>query len=221
MGLDPTDLMDYSMPNAGARFKAAVRRLGLDGDAYEKTFIPVQNALTRYPNFARPGAYLAIILVSDAPEQSRMSVQDFLKVLVAAKGDLKHVLFYGFMAPRDWCPMSADDEWYWRGSPFEELLTHVGGAAYKLCDPQFGRNLSNLGSNLAKAVTIPRIFLDQRPRVASLKVMYHGQEIPGGPKGFWTYNYSANAIELNDLSFAPGDNESVRVLYDIDDGIER
>lgn len=221
VGLAAGDLLDYASVNAADRFKSAVRRLGLYGDTVEKTFDPVIKALRNNPQFLRPGAFLAIILVSDAPEQSRMSAQTFMTSLQGITGDLKRVLFYGFVAPRQWCTWTGDTPWDWSGSPFEELLTKVSGSAYKLCDPQFGKNLTTLGNNLSKSVSVPRIYLDQRPIVATLKVLYKGQEIPSGTKGFWTYNFALNAIELSDMSFAPGDNESVKVHYEVDDGIER
>lgn len=220
-GFNLANELDYRTPNAAGRFAQAVRRLGLNGSTTEMTFDPVAKALYNNPKFIRPGAYLAIIVISDAPEQSRMSTADFVSILSNVKGDLSKVLFYGFLFPSEWCSPSADTVWAWAGSKFEALLKSVKGSAFKLCDPLFGRNLASLGQNLAQVVTTPRIYLEQRPVVKSLKVLRGTTEVPGGNGGYWQYDYMANAIVFTDLAFAPGDNESVRVVYDIDDGIER
>lgn len=222
IGMTLSDRLDYTHADGNMRFKEAVRRLGLNGDAEEKTFIPIAQALKNYPNFLRRDAFLAIILVSDADEQSHsMTTTDFVDLLKTAKGDLNKILFYGFLSPIQWCSSDDYPHFDWQGSKFEQLLTTIKGDAFKLCDPQFGKNLATLGRDLARLATVSRIYLNERPVVSSLRVLYNDRDIPGGVKGYWSYNFNSNAVELNDLSFAPGDNESIKVVYDIDDGIER
>jgi hypothetical protein len=219
-GFDPGTELLSSDPQVGAKFKSAVGRLGLDGDGTERMFAPMEKVLDNYPNFLRPGAGLAIIIISDAPEQSSVDVNQFLGYIKQAKGSLSNVYFYGFLNPVDWC-VPTDDTWSWAGSPFETLSTSLPGHVYKLCDPKFASNLTDLGQNLGHLATSSFYRLKKRPIASTLKVYYQGQEVPGGPRsagGYWIFDVNQNAIEFSDLSFASGNNASVDVSYDVDDG---
>lgn len=217
VGFASNDLLDYQSPNVVTRFNYAVARLGLDGDVYEKEYDPIISVLRAYPDFVRPNAYLAIIIVSDAPEQSYRTTAEFLSELTAIKGDLSHVLVYDFANPYDWCH-STDDPFAWQGSRIQELLTQVAGEAYKLCDPAFGQKVADLGGVVASQVTSPRIALTDIPIVSTLQVLHNGVPIPGGPPptGYWVYDVRGNSIVFSDLSFAPNPNETVRVTYEVD-----
>lgn len=220
-GFKSGDMLEYSDPGVAAKFKAAVAKLGTNGDATEKTFEPVMKALTNYPRFLRPSAALALIVISDAPEQSKIDVGAFVQFLQRAKGNLSSIYFYGFLNPSDWCT-STDEAFTWAGNPFEILNKQLKGQIYKLCDPNFSNNLSDLGKNLGQELSSFRIYLKDIPRIGTIRVTYNGQPLMGGPKdkgGFWTYRIDINAIEFSDLSFAPGVNESVKVNFDVDNGL--
>jgi hypothetical protein len=187
------------------------------------TFDPVVNVLTRYPTFRRPGAAFAIIVISDAPEQSYQNdATSFIKFLATTGGGtLAQTYFYGFLNPDDWCS-ATDDDWWWTGSPFEAVNTAIQGHVYKLCDPNFAANLQDLGTNLGKEVSASRIYLKQIPKPSSIHILYQGQDVKGGPQsqgGYWVYRQDVNAIEFSSLAFAPSQNASVQVIYDVDDGI--
>jgi hypothetical protein len=221
LGFRAGDEVDYSMADAADRFKAAVRKLGTNGDGTERMYDPVLSTFQNFPNFLRANTTLAIILVTDAPEQSSTSTQDFVNGLIKLKqGNAGKLLFYGFLNPSDWC-LPTDDAWMWAGSKYEQLTKLVKGAANKLCDPNFGANLATLGTDLTKAVAVPRITLPDIPIPSSIRV-YHGNDlIPGGLPGkgnYWQYIINLNAIIFSDLSFSTGDQDKVRVVYDIDDG---
>jgi hypothetical protein len=143
---------------------------------------------------------------------------DFITDITAIKGKLSNVLVYDFANPEDWC-VPTDDPFMWQGSKIQILLTQVQGAAYRLCDPNFGQNVADLGSLVAKQVTSPRIDLTEKPIVSTLKVFHGNTEVPGGPppSGYWVYDVRANAIIFSDLSFAPNPNETVRVTYAVDE----
>jgi hypothetical protein len=52
-------------------------------------------------------------------------------------------------------------------------------------------------------------------------VLYKDKPVPGGlpgSGGFWYFDQKLNAIVFHDMSFAPGEDESVRVVYDEDNG---
>lgn len=215
VGFRTGDQLDNNSPDAVSRFNNAVSRLGLGGNITEREYDPVIDTLRAFPDFVRPNAYLAIIIVSDAAEQSSRSTAQFITDITAIKGKLSNVLVYDFANPVDWCSPT-DDVFNWGGSKIEELLKHVQGGAYKLCDPAFGKNVADLGSVVASQVTSPRIVLRDRPIASSIQVFHGDQLVPGGAKGYWTYEVRTNSIIFNDLSFAPNPNESVRISYEID-----
>lgn len=210
----------YSDPNVGPKMETAIGRLGLNGDATERTFGPILRVLQNYPNFLRPGGAFAIIVISDAPEQSQMTADAFVQSLSNFKSGTAGTYFYGFLNPRDWC-YPTDDSWTWAGSPFQEVTQLLKGKVYKLCDPDFATNLADLGKDLGEQVSKSRIYLSEVPRIDTIRVFYKKQELPGGPKemgGQWIYRVDLNAIEFHDLAFAPGPNETVDLSFDVDDG---
>lgn len=82
--------------------------------------------------------------------------------------------------------------------------------------------MADLGKDLVSRVSSPRIFLDYRPRPSTIRVLYRGREVqPGlpGSGGHWFYDQDLNAIVFHDLAFAPGDDESVEIRYDEDNGV--
>jgi hypothetical protein len=210
-------------PNVAQKFEAAVGQLGINGSGIEQTFDPVVQAMTNYPDFHRPGAAFALILISDAPEQSyNTNVTQFIQFLTGLNGNLDYTFFYGFLNPQDWC-IPTDDPWTWMGSPFQILNTALQGQVYKLCDPNFANNLKNLGANLGQQFTASRIYLKEIPKPETIQVIYQGVVIKGGPRssgGYWIYRPDINAIEFSDLSFAPSQNAAVEVSYDADNGVD-
>jgi hypothetical protein len=214
--------LDWRTPDPVGTFQNAVSRLGTFGSPTEMTFVPVQKAIASYPSFLRSRAILALIVVTDAPEQSRRpSGRDFLFWLGSLKGNAARVVTYGVIGPRDFgCP-STDDTWDYVGSPYEEVIQGTSGKAYKLCTTDFGAQLSDLGRDLVKRVEKPKIYLTLRPKLGTLKLRHQGKDLPGGPKetgGFWFYDFELNAIVFHDLDFAPGDTEEVEIEMKEDDG---
>jgi len=216
IGFVQGDDLTYLDKNADTKFKLAISKLGTSGDGQERTFTPVLTTLQNYPNFVRPDAALAIILVSDAPEQSDISTADFVSGLLKVKGKLSNLYFYGTLDPSDWC-QSTDDPFTWAGNKFDQLLQTIQGAAYPICDPKFGKNLIDIGNKIVSHATFPRIYLETRPKINTLNVYYNGQVLPSGPKekgGVWIYNFGENAVVFYNVDFAPGESEEVRVTYE-------
>lgn len=221
VGMTAGDLVESSDPKAVDRFKEAVAMLGTAGSATEKTFGPVLKALGNNPNFLRKNAELALILVSDAPEQTNMTVDDFLTNLQKFH-PIDHTLFYGMLNPQDWC-VPTDDAFVWAGNKFDLLLQKVRGKAFKLCDPNFGANLNNIGDDLLKQVSSPRLILPKRPKLETLKVYYLGKIVPSGSPeqgGLWQYEEVDNALVFSSLEFAPSDLAKVRIEFEAENGFK-
>jgi hypothetical protein len=215
IGFLPSDRLDYTHLDPVRAFQGAVRNLGTNGSGQEKSYDPVKNALTEYPDFLRPQSKLFLILLSDEPEQSRMSTFQFVDFLARKKGKLENVVTYGIFEMRERGCGSNN----YQGSRYEEFMTDTNGAAFPICLEDYGSLLAKIGADIGERLVRPRIQLTRRPKDGTLRVLYQGNPLPAGPKekgGFWFYNYEENAIVFHDLSFAASDNESVKVEYSID-----
>jgi hypothetical protein len=241
IGFSPTDLLNPTRAGIVGAFQSAVGRLGVNGDGCERAFSPIMKQLTQYPGFLRKNSMLALVFVTDAPEQSDTRnyncptspttypmVQDFNKDLALKKGDkdLSQVVAYGIFGALDLgCQTnSSETPWNFKNSRYEQFLNSVGASkTYALCRDDFGNALAEIGKDLVKRVEQPKIFLSKRPILDSLRVFYKGNELIhgiSGQGGFWSYDYRQNAIIFHDLSFATEDNASVDVQFDEDQSID-
>ena len=217
IGFTPGTELTYKTPDNVKLFKDAVGRLGTSGDAIEKTFAPIMKYIPKYPTFLRPNAMLALIMITDAEEQSGTPAKDFIDFLAVTKGNLKKVVTYGVFAPQDFGCTIGDSFWNYAKSPYEEVVNATNGKTYPLCK-DFGKNLADLGQDLVTRVSRPTIRLKSHPQLRTLKVYFHGEILPGGPpdeQGRWIYDFDLNAIQFHDLDFAQGDNEEVEVVYEV------
>ncbi len=135
--------------------------------------------------------------------------------MVALKGDPKKIVIYGVFAATDFSCQTQEGLKY-AGSPFETLINQTKGKVYKLCG-DFGTNLADLSRDLVTRVENPYIALPDRPQTSTLRVIYKGKDLPGGPVdfgGYWIYDFDLNRIVFHNLAFAPGDDEEVTVTYE-------
>lgn len=216
---------DNTDPNPEAAFVAAVSRLGTNGDGTEQTYDPILKSLTQYPNFLRADKPLAILIVTDAPEQSLVDAPTFLQSFRGIIGD-RPLFVYSVLAASDLAPpggcQTQEDGYNYANGRYEALALNAKiGRAFSLCDPNFGANLGKIGDEIVQQVFNPEIRLNRRPRPNSIKVFFHDTLLPAGPKnkgGVWYYDHDRNAIIFYNLDFAVGENEAVNVEFVTDDG---
>jgi hypothetical protein len=221
IGFTPGNLLNWQTPNPVYEFQRAVGLLGTFGSGVEQIFEPIRRSLDAYPGFARKDAYLAIISVTDAEEQSIMSSQDFLQYLQTKKGSLSRSIFYGAFGADD-LGCTLGEGWNYARGKYEAVVQATRGRYFPICTSTFGRDLAELGKDLVKRITQPMIRLSKRPKVPSIRISFKGRVLPGGLKengGYWIYDFDSNAIIFHDLEFAPGDTESVDLSYQEDDGL--
>lgn len=227
VGFSTSSHLDSTTANPITVFQNAVDRLGTRGSGYEKTFDPILQALSRHPGFLRSGVPLAILMVTDAPEQSSASFDQFYSRLRAIIGDRK-LYVYGALNAND---LGCEGEtgaggfgpWNYAQSPYETFVkSALVGKVFPLCATDFGARLASVGREIAQSLTRPTLFLANRPRVESIEIIYKGALLPGGPKedgGYWMYDYGQNAIHFHDLNFATDRNDRVQLHYQRDDGL--
>ncbi|WP_373999173.1 VWA domain-containing protein [Bdellovibrio bacteriovorus] len=181
--------------------------VGTNGSASEEMFGPVVEALSpslevgANMGFYRQDAFLAVIFITDAKDQSRFAPQDFLQILTTKKGDASRVLGYGVirtLAQEKVCAASEDlDE------KLEVFLESVvnGDKAQKnilsLCSPDYGVKLAEFAKDIVKR-TAGTVKLSRTPDVKTIKVSYGTQVIPNSLTEGWVYEPSTNSILLSE-----------------------
>ena len=215
-GFSGSAKLDASVADPVGTFQLAVNQLGTDGDSTERTFTPIVQSLTNDPNFLRPNTPLAVIMVTDAEEQSSITAKTFVSQLsLLTQG--RNIFAYGVYASADFGCDSSEGAWNYKGSPYEGFIsTAMNGQTFPLCK-DFGTSLVNIAHDIVTRVAYSAIYLKGRPDTSTLQVIYQGKELPPGPTeagGYWTYDYRLNAVVFNNLDFAKNDTDSVRVLFE-------
>lgn len=220
LGFSPAPAFDRTVSDPIKLFQSAVRRLGTEGSGEEKIFTPVMHTLTVHTDFLRKNAILALIIVTDAMEQSKgVDAPKFLKFLTRLKGGSKKILVYGVLGARDLgCHDNGEEgTWNYAGSVYEKIITKTQSKVYPLCNEHFGDQLANISKDLVKRVKILRVPLKTKPVPSSVKVTYLEQDLPVGSRksgGLWVYESLENSVIFHDLNFAPKENAEVRVTYE-------
>lgn len=179
--------------------------VGTNGDYTEMMFSPVVAALTSpletglNAGFYRQDAFLAVIFITDAKEQSNLSPKDFQQFLNTKKGDPNKVLGYGVinkLAERDICRSSeALDE------KLEEFLASVvnGDKSQKnvlsLCETNFGVKLAEFARDIVRR-TAGTVKLSRTPDEKTIRVSYGTQVIPNSVTEGWVYEPATRSILL-------------------------
>ncbi|MBS1986227.1 MAG: hypothetical protein JST16_18860 [Bdellovibrionales bacterium] len=231
MGLISTDISDppyigfagqplgSSSRNPVADFRWAVSRLGTSGDSTERSFDPAVSALTSYPQFMRPNAFFALIIISDEAEQSEQyHAQKFYDYLKAIKGT--NMAAYMVMTTSQ--PGCSSSETISSDSPgdggYADFAQLMKAKVYSLKCPTYGDSLIQMSQDIVSKTAPPVVVLDRRPVPTSIHVLYQGKELPAGDPsqgGVWTFNIETNSIEFSSLSFKPkGGTNEIQVLYD-------
>lgn len=219
-------------PDPVGEFQKAIGNLGTNGSASEDVFYNVARGIglqVPYDKFYRNDAHLAVIMVTDEREQSTRHGQQyraipFLNSIRSLKTADKIIRFYGAFqfTDLDDCGWTGSDRY--AGSPFEEVITLTNGIHMSACVSDFGSKLAEIGKDIVSLVDIPRIILEERPVIKTIRVLYNGLTLPGGKEsegGFWYYSKYFNTINFYNLDFVPDiTNADIEIQFDIDDGYD-
>lgn len=214
--------------------------LGTSGDYIEKMADPIYVALgpnseTINPGFLRPEAFLVIILITDAEEQSTLvtSYKAFDTLLRSKGGDENKVLGYGVLSYPDLfgdrCSSDGD------GKPivnemFMSLFSNAHDSKvsdntppplpgsrnvltniFSLCDANYGQKLANIGEDIRIRVsqTLP---LPRLPVRGTLKLKYGTQFVDSK---WWKYDPTAqNVILLPGIELEEEEGAQFSVVLD-------
>lgn len=196
------NIIDRNTVNGSFYLKQNIM-VGVNGSGYERVFDPLKMALTEpmlstlNMGFYRPSAYLAVVVITDAEDQSDQMDQNqtYQFLLDLKNGDSSKILTYGVIIPSNDTTGCARDEMDQTPTRIEDFFNLSRGKYYGLCDPDYGTKLAQIGADLVERVG-RRVLLDRRPVIETISVRYGSQLIPPGAEAGWSYDATDNAIIL-------------------------
>ncbi len=179
--------------------------VGISGSGQESMFDPIAAAVTpplstrENAGFLRPNATLAIIMVTDAEDQStKMNPQSLYNLLVQLKGGhADKVLAYGALVPSSVANPACESDQGDAPLKVEEFLNLAKGIEYNICDPDYGTKLATIAKDVIEKVG-KFMYLSRPPVVDTIVVTYGSQVIPNDVKTGWTYDPVRNALVFGD-----------------------
>ena len=175
-------------------------KVGTSGSGTESVFFSSKYILENpkeYPNFYRKDAFLVLVFITDAEEQSDISLSEFKNFLIKLKLDPSKILLYGVLAEtlpaQKECPR---DEGRKPSRKIKTLIRSFGGLVYSLCDLHFGQRLADIGKDIISRISA-KILLPSKPLISTIKVSYGSQVLLNDFLKGWTYNPSQNAIFIS------------------------
>lgn len=203
LGFGAANRLDFLSVNPVSLFQSVMGMLGLAGTGVEKTFDPLLGAIKKAPSFIRTDALLAVMIVTDAPEQSAMSSANFVAEMAKIKPDPSHLVVYGAFGAQDLGCAKTDDQWNYAGSKYQMLVDTTHGKHFPLCAAGFGKNLTDIVSNVVRKAVKVSVALPAKARPSTIEVAYRGKVLSGsstsGPAA-WYYDANANTIVFPDMS---------------------
>lgn len=176
--------------------------VGTMGTAMEEMFSPVIAALTpplsdnENKGFLRLDAALAVVILTDAEDQSELSAEDFVAKLEAIKGK-GNFNVHGIIVPTVDTNCNRDGS----GSnplKIERAIELTGGMTHNICDANYAAILEKIGT-VAEATMERTIRLPFTPIKGSIVVKYGNITLLAGDMYFgWVYDSKQNAVILGE-----------------------
>ena len=200
--------------------------VGTGGSAEEMMFSPVIEALSpaletrENKGFYRQDAYLAVIIITDAKEQSKYSPEEMHDFLVQKKGDARRVLGYGVIRKLADTGCTSGNEPL--DGKLEDFLMLVenGNARQEnvlsLCTENYGEKLAEFANDIVSR-SAGTVKLSRLPKENTIRVTYGTQIIPNNLYKGWTFRSSSNTLEFGkdiEWSVQP-DGTSVTIDFEV------
>lgn len=189
--------------------------LGTNGSGTEAGLDASMTALTteRYATndgFYRDDASLSIIVISDEPDQSDTSVNEYVNWIRGLKtDDAFTILFSGIVGPDHTTCNTAE-----RGAGYIEVTNQLGGIIWPICDGDYSPVLEELG--LRAAGLKQEFFLSLVPVEATITVSVAGTD--GSTTAYeagtdWTYSRTRNSVTFTE--YTPLPLSVVQIEYEV------
>ena len=210
-------ILTPATPNLAQAFSTLVN-VGTDGSGTECGLSTATMALTppRIANenagFLRPDANLAVVVISDAGDQSVQPVSYYQNLLVNVKG-FNRLSMFTFSAILPTLPAPpANCAYDGGGDPlrYSALVTYTSGVSDEICSANWAATLQNLGRTAFGFRT--QFFLNNTPDLSMgqvIDVAINGVAVPSSD---WSYDAASNSIIFVQAA-APGPGQSLTVGY--------
>ncbi|MBL8918926.1 MAG: choice-of-anchor D domain-containing protein [Myxococcaceae bacterium] len=205
-------VLSRSMPNINMLFASRVN-VGIFGSGYERPLSTTLKALTApltdttNANFLRDDANLAIIIVTDAPDQSPEPIDYYLSRMPLVKGPRRiHQVSVSVIGPFTPASATCQIEGLDMGR-YDPLVRKTGGVSSTICTQNWATSLQALGQSALG----PRsnFFVRNPPDTAQpVDVLVNGQPVSNA----WTYDANANAIVFG-TGQAPAAGTTLTITY--------
>lgn len=194
--------------------------VGINGDGeemgLETTVLALTPPLSAGDNagFLRDDANLAVVVVTDAEDQSPQPISYYQNRLINVKGFSRLSMFtfnnigpYQSPAPTGSCSYDGNTA----PNRYRTLVTATGGIQAEICSNNWAMTLQQLGQTAFGART--QFFLNNIPDTAGppLDVKVNGMSLPAGS---WSYDSATNSIKFS-MSSRPQAGQSLTVTYPI------
>lgn len=180
---------------------SAAMRVGVDGSGTEKPFEAVQLALSepmlssKNAGFLRDQVPLTLIFVTDAEDQSQITLDQFKSFLMGLK-PADQLSIYAFMAPSADTVCMKDSQ-----GPvvkLEALVNDMKGQIFKICDTDWHAPMQSISDKMVREIT-RAVKLPTEPVLKTIEVRYGSQKLTGGDlRRGWVYDESTNSVVVGD-----------------------
>lgn len=204
---DTTTMLKYvkpTTPGVSSVFSRLVN-VGTDGAGGETPLATAVLALTppvisnENAGFLRTDANLAVVVISDASDQSTQPVSYYQNLLVNVKG-FQRLSYFTFSAitPRLGTPPSncTYDEMGANSGRYDPITQFTSGVSDEICNTNWASTLQNLGRTAFGYRT--QFYLNNAPDQAMTQIVVkvNGVVVPPGPNT-WQYDPASNSIKFN------------------------
>lgn len=187
--------------------------VGTDGAGVEMPFQATYLALSEpllsgiNAGFLRPEAPLALVLLTDAEDQSSIATNEFKNFLGTLKAGGSKVTVFSWIIPSHINNAGCDRDEPTRGpQKIEDLTKALNGEIYNICDmspaniAHFAQKLAQFGlvsSPIPPSADISEVPLTIQPVVSTIEVRYGTQILTAGDlQQGWVYDSVKNAVVL-------------------------
>ncbi len=189
--------------------------LGVNGSGTEAGLDAAMTALTteRYATndgFYRDEASLSIVVISDEPDQSDVSVNEFVNWIRGLKTDEQYTVSFSAIVGPDHTTCSTAE----RGSKYLEVTDQLGGIVWPICEEDYSSVLEELG--LRAAGLKQEFFLSLVPVEETIQVSVEGTDgvvTPYAADTDWTYSRTRNSVTFS--SYTPLPLSVVQIEYEV------
>lgn len=243
----PRYFVDSQTPGFKDDLKKTIMIGERKGPEFEESFSPVIGAFWNetpnhpiadkgYPmadpskntSFYRQNAYLVIVFLTDANDDSAFSSEELSQYLTALKGDVNKIIVFSVLAIPP--PAGGACKTDLAGSPLKilDFTRQMKGQTLSLCDANFGKKLSEFGKYVKeKTLNLTFQLPGGRPEIKTLTVSYGSRTLCNGADpqiwstpcatgvaSDWTYDSKSNSITLSDrLDIAADPSAKLRVRF--------